>query len=963
MLARSFVAVSVFAVSASAQSPQLGIWNFDSSSGFAAIDSSARGNHGVLRNFTNDPAQWVVGRFGNALRFDGVDDVVEFAPANGLPFFTGGGEAFSVCVWVRAAPGDDQVVLALGSSTATSTAFAIGSGRASLGTAGRVQLRVRNDAAVASTRTSQGVAFDGAWHHLAYVEQAGQGRLYLDGVLDPANFDDRFGVRGARTPAYGGYPFDTISLGGTRSLCCPLAGTLDELQVYATALSASDVAAIVAGGAATRYRASVGELGVGCGPAPLELFALGVPAIGGRGVTFAMRGGHPGGIALLGVDVGRVVPADLSRFGFPGCSLYSTDPEFVAMGVFDAGGSIASAQLPVPITANLDGVRFVFQGVAASPAGIAFSQALVAQIGTLANRQRSFDFTSEALMDRAQSGGAWIGGAGSFAELGGDGRHGDFALSDGQPSSATHWLFSTDSQRITAKPSTASASDVTVSDGTFFFTSFVVPAGITVEFTGSKPVRLHVRGECRIEGTLLGAGESPIATFAIKAPIGHGAGGWPGQAAGRGGPSGGRGGAGAFGCDGTGNPNQPAFNNFNGFDGEALQVPAGHVLSGAVSGTPGHGSSLFPAHGDHAQLRFNDPGSFNFDLECAASGGGGGFVVAGGAGTCTEAGSVNNPNPNTNPLRRGPSASGGMAVAFGPLPFGVSSSDYYLVGGAGGGGGASQPLFSQTGEVFKYRSGSAGGGGGGAIRLSVGGDFDALTGSRIDVRGGSAAVVSLATANTRGAPTPGGGGSGGTILLQVVGARAMNGAIDVRGGDGGRYASGVFRASAGGGIGGAGFLRVETPNQAPSLPSLGTVEPPAVADNAGVLVERDQRAGFQSVWVSCGALTAPLWVRYVVRADVDGIPRVFSDDPTLGPPAAEGSAPLVFLVQGADTDLAGALLAEPRIGRWHAQVGAFDPSRGSLEADARLGFRWRLSIDRTLSADVVVREVHVEFRD
>ncbi len=145
--------------------------------------------------------------------------------------------------------------------------------------------------------------------------------------------------------------------------------------------------------------------------------------------------------------------------------------------------------------------------------------------------------------------------------------------------------------------------------------------------------------------------------------------------------------------------------------------------------------------------------------------------------------------------------------------------------------------------------------------------------------------------------------------------------------------------------------------------SLGPVEPPAVADSAGVLVERDDRAGFQSVWVSSGAPIAPLWVRYVVRADVNGIPRVFSDDPALGPPAAEGSAPLILLVQGADVDLAGNLLAEPRIGRWHAQVGNFDPSRGSLEGDARLGFRWRLSIDRTLNADVVVREVRIEFED
>jgi hypothetical protein len=51
----------------------IGMWLFDEGKGDVAEDSSGNGNNGTLMN---DP-EWVKGKFGKALSFDGVDDYVD----------------------------------------------------------------------------------------------------------------------------------------------------------------------------------------------------------------------------------------------------------------------------------------------------------------------------------------------------------------------------------------------------------------------------------------------------------------------------------------------------------------------------------------------------------------------------------------------------------------------------------------------------------------------------------------------------------------------------------------------------------------------------------------------------------------------------------------------------------------------------------------------------------------------
>jgi hypothetical protein len=51
----------------------IGMWLFNEGSGDVAEDFSGNGNDGTLMN---DP-EWVKGKFGTALSFDGVDDYVD----------------------------------------------------------------------------------------------------------------------------------------------------------------------------------------------------------------------------------------------------------------------------------------------------------------------------------------------------------------------------------------------------------------------------------------------------------------------------------------------------------------------------------------------------------------------------------------------------------------------------------------------------------------------------------------------------------------------------------------------------------------------------------------------------------------------------------------------------------------------------------------------------------------------
>src|SRR5262249_1966867 len=273
--------------------------------------------------------------------------------------------------------------------------------------------------------------------------------------------------------------------------------------------------------------------------------------------------------------------------------------------------------------------------------------------------------------------------------------------------------------------------------------------------------------------------------------------------------------------------------------------------------------------------------------------------------------------------------------AFSLLPFptnpppNYSSLIHYLVGGSGGGGGGCMPLYgywfpSAPNIVNPWAAGAGGSGGGGAFALRAGGSITVTAAGSVEAKGGAGAVfngddpttsgvefpgdVAHTTGNLYGLSAPGGGGSGGTVLLQADGAISMLGSLNTSGGNGSStnwtainpVLFPVVRTAGGAGATGNYHLESNNPVQVS-----GPVVPPFVpAVNQGPLNDRDDQSGCASLWRGTGLVFPPQWLRYEIDVDIDGdgtVDRLYTDDasiPSFGP-AVDPLGPLVLNVQGA----------------------------------------------------------------
>lgn len=535
------------------------------------------------------------------------------------------------------------------------------------------------------------------------------------------------------------------------------------------------------------------------------------------------------------------------------------------------------------------------------------------------------DFTTNVRIDVMRSA---FGVFGRPARVGGTGMHGDFDHRMGTDLGGG--VFEFDLERDTrggvrgfAVPAanTLSGREEFVVDGMFQFATLQVPAGITVRFRGTKPVRFLVRGQCQLDGVL-----DVSAVDSIPLHLGFYI---NGQEPVRPGAGGGRGGRGANASTGT----APS----DGGNGQDVQVAASHAYAGSAVGTGGRGSTQFPT--SNATVTHSYSGVVCTQMTAGGAGGGNGAVGAAGNVLRT---------PNNVPGDAGPPSIAGTTFQFFPLPNPYAAFVHFAAGGAGGGGGGSNIYSHTVGRTFQWRSGAAGGGGGGVLAIRAGGALLGGANGQVLARGGEAyrdyqSVV-------QGSPAPGGGGAGGSILLQSPARITLGGLVDASGGRGGFIAPGIGQPlldlSADGGDGGAGFLRVESAGSV----TIGTAVPPLGTPNRGPLLELDPQAGQQSTWYTTGLALTPRYLRYEILADVNQVPTRFSDDPAFGQPALFGDpgAALWFKLQGADVDQ-GLLPAPGTVRPWRDRAA-------DLTLDRATGFRFVILGNGAL---VAIRSVRV----
>jgi hypothetical protein len=205
----------------SLQDGLVGHWTFDGPDMVSNVaDVSGQGNNGTLVNFTSTTT--VIGKLGQALEFDGVDDNVDVGNDASLDPTT----EMSIGVWFKTgATGVAQTIYYSYLSNADAIEFRIRNDK----------LEVRTNASVSWTSfpfiTGVTNVVDGEWHYGVFVlSNSGQTlTLYLDGVSDGTTTGD----------AVSGFSpiINRIGKGSTQKFN----GMLDDVRVYNRALSADEV--------------------------------------------------------------------------------------------------------------------------------------------------------------------------------------------------------------------------------------------------------------------------------------------------------------------------------------------------------------------------------------------------------------------------------------------------------------------------------------------------------------------------------------------------------------------------------------------------------------------------------------------------------------------------------------------------------------------------------------------------
>jgi hypothetical protein len=198
----------------------VGAWAFDEASGTAAKDLSGRGNGGTVSG-----AKRVAGRYGKALSFDGVNDLVTVADSASLDLTT----AMTIEAWVQPSKltGSWRTVAVKEQPSQLSYALYAGNGNNN-GNRPSGHVNTGGDVALPGT-ASLGT---GRWTHLASTWDGTTIRLYVDGK-------EVSSARVTGTATTSGKP---LRIGGNQVWSEWFSGLIDEVRVYNRALTAAEVA-------------------------------------------------------------------------------------------------------------------------------------------------------------------------------------------------------------------------------------------------------------------------------------------------------------------------------------------------------------------------------------------------------------------------------------------------------------------------------------------------------------------------------------------------------------------------------------------------------------------------------------------------------------------------------------------------------------------------------------------------
>jgi hypothetical protein len=211
-------------------------WPFDDGSGTTAVDVTGNGNDGTLEG---DP-QWVVGKIGGGLEFDG-DDYVDCGNQEILNFGT---NDWTITAWIKTTQTDRGTIFANGSDNSGGIRFTLATHEAN---DDRITLTMDDDS---TKRQALGatVVIDGEWYHVAGKREGTTASVYVNGVLDgsievPAGYDFS---GSSQAHAYIG-AIDGAADSAVVALEKFYVGIIDDVRVYSKTLTESELQTVMEG--------------------------------------------------------------------------------------------------------------------------------------------------------------------------------------------------------------------------------------------------------------------------------------------------------------------------------------------------------------------------------------------------------------------------------------------------------------------------------------------------------------------------------------------------------------------------------------------------------------------------------------------------------------------------------------------------------------------------------------------
>ena len=238
----------------------VGYWPMDEGEGFVVADLSDNGNDGVLaspvdRDLSGEHAEWVTGKFGSALSFDGTD-YVDCGNPSVLDFPAD----FTVSAWVKDAKSSQD------SATFWSKGGDGGGGirlRVSMDQAGTALFHLDDDIQKLTGRGSIRWDDKNDWRHIVAMRSGNEMRVYVDGVQDMAVnniLPEGFDLSGtSQSHAVIGAIWD---FGGNRWGPQFWEGLIDEVAIWNRAITEEEIAELLIGSISSLAVESNGKLAI-----------------------------------------------------------------------------------------------------------------------------------------------------------------------------------------------------------------------------------------------------------------------------------------------------------------------------------------------------------------------------------------------------------------------------------------------------------------------------------------------------------------------------------------------------------------------------------------------------------------------------------------------------------------------------------------------------------------------------